>query len=103
MNTLLLKKLMLVMVNVFVSLVAGEVGIRFSRHFIESNVFYSVIIILLAAFLISAFCLNNAYVFSQKFEQKKSTPKQAIIGTLSLWALISLIMLLALFLPRLWL
>lgn len=79
-----MKLIKLIFINLIVGVAIAQIGVVISQNFLNNTLGPTASIYLLTSFLISAFCIGNAYRYSQLYEKEKETKKKAFfwfIGT----------------------
>lgn len=91
-----MKLIKLIFINLIVGVAIAEIGVVISQNFANNFLGFTTCIYLLTSFLISAFCIGNAYRYSQLYEKEKETKKNAFLWFLGTFLTIFLIQTLSL-------
>lgn len=91
-----MKLIKLIFINLIIGVAIAEIGVIISQNFANNSLGFTTFIYLFTSFLISAFCIGNAYRYSQLYEKEKETKKNALLWFIGTFLTIFLIQMLSL-------
>lgn len=91
-----MKSIKLIFINLIVGVAIAHIGVVISQNFANNSFGFTTFIYLFTSFLISAFCIGNAYRYSQLYEKEKETKKKAFFWFIGTFLTIFLIQMLGL-------